>query len=688
MIKLLIAAAFGIGAALVASAAAAQTNAPGVPPACAGAHERAAALRAEIEKDLAAAARAAAEKSPAAYAAAALLAGDIPLAAWAGLRAAQAAWNGKSVADAGIYLHYLDRKSDAMRFLACAYAMGYRSPHLFEALATVHKGQGRDGEARRAIAEAQRLSPGDPLIDLAAALIQTGKPPPAPRADAKDALGRCTAALEAHSRRVLAVRKQNHERHDRLQNVDYRQKAFAGEPKIHQDLIQGVREGAANARRARDALQHNLAIGQCATAYFVLSGLLLDSFYYVESAFPLVFWADALGLDAQVFVRDLPCGSPGNRCDEPRIDPGNSLLSRAAEDKQYLGRNEASHQYFRDIRACASGDAGCRLRARVRECATNKALLEELFGVRQQRVNTASRNFDNQTRTVVSLAEGEVGAAREFAVGLLADLRKGGPSFSAGAGAKPIDAFEFGVQQINQAYLGTLLQPHLLAGGKVEEFLLQQGRWFAQQRAWVEQSNAGMKQSHDSQCEPVMNELRLEQLEAQYQAYLDHLRERLAWGVDSRVDTKFPCDFSIGPLSGAADLNDLGGGKFGYKVTRGPFSGSGSVAVGDEGLKFSGSAGAKVRGVGVGVDTGGSASAGRGARYGPFAGKADASFTSAVNPWNGREYLGIRIKGSAGFGLGSRGGGAAASCYPSSGEVTVYPRALLEDLGAYLGRKE
>jgi hypothetical protein len=299
-------------------------------------------------------------------------------------------------------------------------------------------------------------------------------------------------------------------------------------------------------------------------------------------------------------------------------------------------------------------------------------LLEELFAVRLQRVNTAGRNFDNEARYVVSLAEGEVGAAREFAVALLRDLRKG-----------PGNAFEFGVQMINQAYQLTLLQPHLLAGGKVDEFLQQQARWFAQQRAWVEDSNASMKQSHDSQCDPVMLELRMEQLAQQYQAYLEHLRERLAWGVDSRVDTKFPCNFSLGGLSGKADLNDLGGGKFGYEVTRGPYAGG--VEVGRDGVSFSGGASGKIRGVGVSVDSGGEA--GAGGRFGPFAGKADASFTTAVNPWNGRQYLGIRLRGSAGFGVGTKGGGASASCYPSSGEVTLYPRALLEDLGRYLSAK-
>lgn len=639
------------------------------PGACGAARDTAKKVRTELEPGISPQARQAAAKEPSTLAAAAFLSGDFKVAAWAGSGAAEAAWNAKTVTDAGVYLHYADRAAGALQLLTCAHALGGRSPYLFEALATVHKAQGNAGEARRAIAEAQRLAPADPLIYAAASIIETGKPPPAAKPDANDALGRCIAELERHSQRVLAVRKQNHRRHDRLQSVDHREKAFAGEAQIHRDLIQSVRQSARLARSAREPMQHNGVIGQCVSSYFMLTGLLLDSYYFAESAFELVFWADALGLDAPLFVRDLPCGSAGNVCGD-RTDPTNSLLSRAAEDRQYLGRNEAAKQYYRDIDACASGDSSCRLRARARECITGKALLEELFAARLQRINTAGRNFDPEARYVVSLAEDEVGAAREFAVALLPGLRKG-----------PGNAFEFGVQMINQTYQLMLLQPHLLAGGKVDEFLQQQARWFGQQRAWVEESNAAMKQSHDSQCDPVMLELRMEQLAQQYQEYLEHLRDRLRWGVDSRVDTKFPCDAGFGGLSLKADLNDLGESKIAYDVSRGPYAGS--VEVGKDGPSFSGSASGKIRGVDVGVDSGGQASAG--GSYGPFAGKGDVTFTSATNPWNNRKYLGIRVRGSAGFGV--KGGGASASCYPTSGEVTVYPRALLEDLGRYLSAK-
>ena len=624
------------------------------------------------------------------YAAAALLANDVARAAWAGLKAAQAAWNGKTVSDAGIYLHHLDRNAQALQFLGCAREMGYRSPYLFEALALVHKAQGADAPAREAIAEAQRLAPGDSLIEVEASLIDTGQPPPPSPPPPDDGLGRCLAALERHSQRVLSVRKQNHRRFDRLENTDARTRAFAAEAQNHDGLLNAVREMARNARRApADALQHNLALSQCGSAYFLFTGFLLESYYWVESAFALVFWADALGLDAQAFVRDLPCGSPGNVCDERGGAKSLKLASRAVEDALYHGRKEANRQYWDDIKGCRGlgGEAGsrCGLRARVKECATNRALIETWSNARQQRVNRARLNFDNEARAVVSLAEGEVGAAREFAVGLLRNLRKGGQSIP-GPGGKAITAFDFAVQQINLAYVDGLLAPQLLAGGRVEDFLRGQGRWFAQERSWIEEGIMATKQAHDRLCEPVMLELRMAQLQEQWQAYLDHLRDRLKWGAESQVTTEFPCEFGIGPLSGEVDLNKPGEGKFDLKWKKGGFTATGSATAGQGGVKFTADAGAKVRGADIGVDSEGGSGVGHSTSYGPFSGKAKVTLTTKVNPYNSREYLGIRLKGSAGFGLGAKRGKTSlgASCYPSSGSVTVYPRALLEDAVRYM----
>ena len=104
-----------------------------LPAQCQQARERALALLAELEAGLAPQAKSAAEQyvaKPAPgssrekawgdYAAAALLADDVPVAAWAGLKAAQIRWNGETATNAGIYLYHLGKVEEALQLLNCA----------------------------------------------------------------------------------------------------------------------------------------------------------------------------------------------------------------------------------------------------------------------------------------------------------------------------------------------------------------------------------------------------------------------------------------------------------------------------------------------------------------------------------------------------------------------------------------
>src|SRR3972149_1526925 len=151
------------------------------------ARERALALLAELEAGLSPQAKAAAEQYVAKpgpgvdavkawgdYAAAALLADDVPGAAWAGLKAAEIRWNGETATNAGIYLYHLGKVEEALQLLNCAYEMGYRSPYLFEALAVIHQTQGNNAQARQAIQQAQQAAPDDTIIETEASFIQTG----------------------------------------------------------------------------------------------------------------------------------------------------------------------------------------------------------------------------------------------------------------------------------------------------------------------------------------------------------------------------------------------------------------------------------------------------------------------------------------------------------------------------------
>jgi hypothetical protein len=177
-------------------------------------------------------------------------------------------------------------------------------------------------------------------------------------------------------------------------------------------------------------------------------------------------------------------------------------------------------------------------------------------------------------------------------------------------------------------------------------------------------------------CEPAERALLELLAQEQWQAYLEHLRDRLRWDIDAQTESDFPCEGAIGPLTVTTDLNKPGEGKFDLKWKGKTFQGG--VGVSTDGT-ISGGAGGGGKGVGIGATGDG---IGGSAGYGPFSGKAKVTLTSRVNPYDSREYLGIKLKGSAGLGLKS--GKLGAACYPSSGSVTIYPRALLDDAVEYL----
>jgi len=149
-------------------------------------------------------------------------------------------------------------------------------------------------------------------------------------------------------------------------------------------------------------------------------------------------------------------------------------------------------------------------------------------------------------------------------------------------------------------------------------------------------------------------------------------------------ESDFPCEGSIGPLTIETDLNKPGEGKFDLKW-KGNRSGGGNVTVGPGGVTAGGGVGRRGTS-GVTVATVGASGIGFGqsVSYGPFQGKGKVSFTSKVSPWNSQEYLGIKLKGSAGLGLSARGGSLGAKCYPAAGSVTIYPRALYDEAVRYL----
>jgi len=320
-----------------------------------------------------------------------------------------------------------------------------------------------------------------------------------------------------------------------------------------------------------------------------------------------------------------------------------------------------------------------------RWCGVWKQLYEVWENASRQRHNTAARNFDRIAARRVIEAENEYLQVRDYAVRQFRKMR-----FRKLPGG--YDEEQVFLQMVNSQILpvyGHVNPSEDLHGGKVVYstvlYLQDQALWFEGERSGLDRDLAHEAEDIQRECEPALRALLELLAQEEWQAYLDHLRDRIAWDIQPKTESGDcpPGSFSVGPLSVSADPNKLGEGKFEYKWKKGGFSATGSATVGgDQGVTFGGGVGGSTRGVGIGVATEGGPSISRGASYGPFSGKAKVTLTSKVNPYNNREYLGIKLKGSAGFGL--KAGKLGADCYPSSGSVTFYPRALLNDAAKYM----
>lgn len=663
-----------------------------LPAQCQQARERADQLRAELEASLSPQAKAAAEqyvtkpgpgvsreKAWGDYAAAASLMGDAPVAAWTGLKAAEIRWGGDTATNAGIYLYHLGKVEEALQLLNCAYEMGYRSPYLFEALAVIHQTQGNNAQARQAISEAQQAAPDDTIIETEASFINTGQPPP-PRPPQRDpdGLDGAVRELEEHAQRALNLIKIQADVLDHsLPDANARQFQQISADYFTK-VIQIARDQARDARAADPSMRQimiNSVLGTCVSNYAQISDTLLSFPDTTETnGSPLLLWADALGLDAPVLARE----SRREAISWSMHTALGPALAQGAYDDYWRDLEAARKEHNERDRACR--DNPCKVREGGRFCGVWKQLYEVWENQSRQRHNTAARQFDRVATRKIIEAENEYLQLRDYAVRQLKKMR-----FQKTPG---YDMEQMTLQGINGAILPVYerhVNPPADASSGTVVYLRERAQWFENERSDMDEMLGQQAEDMQRQCEPALRALLELLLQEEWQAYLDHLRDRIAWDIQPKTESGDcpPGSFSVGPLSVSADPNKLGEGKFEYKWKKGGFSATGSATVGgDQGVTLGGGVGASTRGVGIGVATEGGPSISRSASYGPFAGKAKVTLTSKVNPWNSQEYLGIKLKGSAGFGL--KRGGVGADCYPSSGSVTFYPRALYDDAVRYM----
>jgi hypothetical protein len=625
---------------------------------CQGVEARAEGLRAKLEAEVSAQARSAAQAyvakptpgsdAPKAwndFSAHALLYGDARTAAWAALQALRLRMSGDTLTTAGVAFSYHGDNTTALALLHCAYALGHRRANLLEALAVIHRQLGRGDEARRYIAAAREADSRDPLVEIAHAIITTGKPPPRqPRP--KDAMERCIAELEDHSLRVLGRVSERADRFQALTGHDLRKYvqplvAFHEQNRTH---LRGlVTQARSMPPVARTTFASNV-IMQCVAMYFHYTGNLLEA--YFDTTFrdytALTFWADALGIDAAPYWRE-----QGSR---PVIVGALNIPSRP-----YI----------------------TELWAEARECAQQRLAYERQAAHSRQRFRRAGMRFDEIAFPLMNIAEQEILAAREFAARMAAELKDAGPS-------APY------VQQINATYRRELLDNWL--DGKVPMFFNELGTTFQHERQGSEQDLQNRKQMLDMQCPAVPPEVMEALLAEAWKEYRDGLWQALLGNFEAQWDARLNCDFSIDGFSG--QLFDDGEYEVGYKGKAysckvGP-GGAGSIGAGpfSTTMKDGEFTAVDIQGSdwSATVDRSGlrevKATVGKvSANYPPFTGAGKLTIGGQRDSRTGRMEPKVGFSGKLGLGLKNKVGGAA--CYPGSGSVSVMPRKALEDAVRY-----
>ena len=620
------------------------------------------------------------------YAAATLMTGDTSTAAWAGLRAANIRWSGETTTNAGVYLFHAGKTQDALQLLTCAYGSGYRSPYLLEALAVVHHAGGNVGEARQFINQAKQSEPNDVMIETEASFINTGGPPPArPPQRELDGLDEAITELDEHAQRALnSIKAQADEIDQSIPDAGARGFYNISAEYIPK-LIQAVRDQARAARATAPASRQvviNAVLAMCIASYEQISDQKLSFADTTQTnGSPLLLWADVMGLDSAVLHREQEGGwKEPIRWSMHGLGPA---LSQPAQTTYFRDKEAGDKDHTARLRACGDNSA-CRVRENGRWCGVRRELFRRWEEESRQRHNKAARSFDRIATQRIIEAENEYLQLRDYAIRQLKKMKFPPPVRGVSMEKMTVDGINASIKPLYDRHLSSTSDS---SSGTVS-YLRDRVMWFEHERNSMDETLASEAEEIRRECEPAMRALLELLAQEEWQAYLDHLRDRLAWDLQPQTESSFPCEGEIGPLTIEADLNKPGEGKFDLKWKGKSFRAGGAVTVGGGGVTgVGGGVGVKTTS-GVTVNATGSSSGGPGfggsGGYGPFQGKAKVTFTSKVSPWNSREYFGIKLKGSAGLGLSNKNRTLGVKCYPSSGSVTIYPRAFYEDAVKYM----
>ncbi len=427
------------------------------------------------------------------------LMGDACAAAWCGLHAVRIEWSADFVTNCGIFLFAADELDDALAFLNCAYALGSRSPYLFEALSAVYRARNDETRAREYILLASARAGGDPAIRAARQLAGAVDPSDPGAADPSpaDPLDEAFLELRDHIARLLGLLDEMTARVDHVEDDPekkmWRDQTLAITRKWWRDHLRLTADAIGRARLTREEyarmaghadgaagfeagylqaarVNRNMAFVACMTHLIEETHmwLIMLGGYpgFDGDGYEVIFWAEALGMDARALAEAMRLSWDSSATPE-RIRRDDEFDRDQLTNSYWCEHAEAEHEararHSDEFDACNRFDPGptrdaCMAQAEAAWCERRTVAFGVLSSKATERMNRAAARFDSTAMSRLDAGAEEVLRVRDYIRKYLPHVRANDNVLGHDASGAPIRE-----RQVYEDMLGKLYRERLVA---------------------------------------------------------------------------------------------------------------------------------------------------------------------------------------------------------------------------------
>jgi len=594
----------------------------------------------------------------------AMLAGHPDLAAWAGLKAVKLDWQPRYVTNAAVHLINLDKSTQALGFLNCAYASGYRSPFLFEALAAVYHRTNDSSRAKQYILQARELAPDDRAIEFETSIVT--KAPVPPIQSPSDVLEEALAELEAHAQRALTVINRHYQF---LQEIGVDTGDVVPRADVSPTIARALSVAHEFTRQARMSREEiNRLVGNpnppLSDAEYrqALDGtynraLEVDITSYQTITFALLLYARP---DEMIFWAEVLHISPKSLADEERLN-GNG-----GRDATALDLVVGSIQPQGGLAHGAWADLFYQANQPNPGCATLQQAYQRYATQGEYRYNVAAKSFDPVATRVMGWAGNEAQDAWTYARRYSRQLR---PPRSPRASSRSdfvVHSYQYIFSLINNSYRFSVQNSVQVIAAQLHE----RASRFAESRAKVREDLADWPQRVAASCLAEAKGNFDELSQAQWEAYRQQLMQQMGQAFDDpQVGFNPQCEVSIAGFSLSIDSRGQLNPSAKYNVGKWQWGGSFDVKA-KAYFDYE-----RPQGVSIGPTATISDAEG-------LAGKAEITLVEKWNRKTGQWETIAQVSSKIGFGL--KEGTVGIACYAVAGTVTFHARTFLDAAWQYI----